>query len=178
MFGNVVAAMGLGIRISGSANDISTDNRIESNFVGTDIDGTVDLGNCCGGILLEGAVTNTVVGGSTPASRNVVSGNGNQGLQLSNSALAIGNVAEGNFIGTDVTGTLDLGNDGTGIQVGAGNGHLIVDNVVSGNPEKAQGMSTWRRSKFGTHEGNLIGTNAQGTAAIPNHGAGIKKNSG
>ena len=107
----------------------------------------------------------------------MVSGNGNQGLQLSDSALAIGNVAEGNFIGTDVTGTLDLGNDGTGIQVGAGNGHLIAGNVVSGNGGNGLFVSTSTTLSVRI-EGNRIGTNAQGTAKIANDLHGISTASG
>lgn len=176
--GNVVAGVERGIRISGSTNDASTDNRIEGNFVGTDIEGKVDLGNCCGGISIEGAATSNIVGGSSPASRNVISGNGGIGLQLGDSPLAVGNVAEGNFIGTDVSGTLDhLGNDGAGIQVSRGTDHLIARNVVSGNGGNGvvAGTTTTLSVRI---ESNFIGTNAQGTAPIPNDGDGVMTQSG
>ena len=94
-----------GISISGSGNVI------EGNFVGTDITGTVDLGNggtCCTGISVGGQ--NNRIGGTTPQAHNLISGNYG-GISVGGS----GNVVQGNFIGTDVTGNLGLGNDQGGV---------------------------------------------------------------
>src|SRR5207253_3008557 len=88
------------------------------------------------------------------------------------------NLVEGNYVGTDVTGTADLGNQSNGMVVINGTGHVIggtvagARNVVSGNdsPGIALGFSAPTGILV---QGNYIGTNAAGTAAIPNLGGGI-----
>ncbi len=53
-----------------------------------------------------------------------------------------GNVIEGNFIGTDVTGSLDLGNSGNGVFGSFGIGsHVIRENVISGNGQNGVSLS-------------------------------------
>lgn len=80
----------------------------------------------------------------------------------------------GNFIGTDISGTLDLGSTGNGIQAGSSN-HIIggstpdLANLISGNDGdgiNATGISNQIL-------GNYIGTAANGTGALPNGGSGI-----
>ncbi|HYR88102.1 MAG TPA: hypothetical protein VE422_28750 [Terriglobia bacterium] len=93
-------------------------NLIVGCFIGTDSTGTIALGNGSG-IETAGIVTITdfnIIGGSTPAERNVISGNRGQGLLLAGR----GNYVRGNFIGTDVTGTLALGNQFDGINIAGG----------------------------------------------------------
>ena len=51
--------------------------------------------------------------------RNIISGNASAGVQISNSGTS-GNLVEGNLIGTDVTGTVDLGNSSDGVKVESG----------------------------------------------------------
>jgi uncharacterized repeat protein (TIGR01451 family)/CSLREA domain-containing protein len=84
-----------------------------------------------------------------------------------------GNVIAGNFIGTNVSGTQDGGGAGTNDQQivifsGAGNvigGTSAADrNVVAGTAPTQISL----RSSDNVVQGNFIGTNAAGTAAIPN----------
>ena len=75
------------------------------------------LGNSGRGIDLSGATT-TTVGGSSPGARNIISGNAMQGVNLHNNATA--NMVQGNFIGTNVSGSTALGNGG-GEQAGGNN---------------------------------------------------------
>ena len=77
------------------------DNLLQGNYVGVDATGTTPLGNRLNGIDISGP-TNRLVG-------NVVSGNGQEGVQIAN-ATAVANVLEGNLIGTDATGTVAVGN--------------------------------------------------------------------
>ena len=83
-------------------NNGSTNNLIEGNFIGTDITGGNALSNGIGVDLRDG---NNVVGGTSAAARNVIGAN-NTGISISTST---GNRIQGNFIGTDVTGTIALG---------------------------------------------------------------------
>ncbi len=70
-------------------------------------------------------------------SDNVISGNNNFGVELSGSG-TIGNVVQGNLIGTDLTGTLDLGNSSGGIEVDTG----ASDNTIGGTSAGAGNLIT------------------------------------
>ncbi|MGO9469386.1 MAG: beta strand repeat-containing protein, partial [Isosphaeraceae bacterium] len=135
---NVISANNTGIQLDGPT---TTGNVVAGNLIGTNVTGTLPLGNRVDGILIEGAAGNTV-GGTTAAARNVISAN-QWGIQL-DGPTAMGNSVEGNFIGTDLTGTLPLGNTVNGIlfsnnasnnTVGgtaAGQGNTIAFNVAAG----------------------------------------------
>ncbi len=74
---------------------------IQGNLVGTDVSGTRAIPNTGGGVSLTNA---GVVGGPGSNDGNVIAANGNQQLTVAGGA-----IVQGNFIGTDATGTLDLG---------------------------------------------------------------------
>jgi titin len=80
---------------------------IAGNYIGTDTTGTQAIGNRFHGIKFDN-VTNSVVGGSTPAARNIISGT-LQGEGIGFSQGTIGNFIQGNYIGTDVTGNVGAG---------------------------------------------------------------------
>jgi hypothetical protein len=134
---------------------------VQGNLIGTNAAGTAALGNR-EGIDLAAATTNSTIGGSSAPARNVISGNTDRGVIISHSIGATnitGNVISGNYIGTDVTSTLPLGNASFGIDSGAhGNriggpsideGNVIVDNIQGGiNTDQADGLII---------QGNFIG---------------------
>ena len=79
-----------------------------------------------------------------------------------------GDLIEENYIGTDSTGTVALGNSGNGVY-SSGGANTIADNVISGNAQagvKLDGNSN-------IVQGNYIGTTAAGTAALGNDGNGL-----
>ena len=84
--------------------------RIQGNLIGTNAAGTTAIANDDG--LSLGTATNTLIGGTDSDARNVISGNRFSALSISsNSAGAfVGLRIEGNFIGTDASGRLPLGN--------------------------------------------------------------------
>src|SRR5262249_17787876 len=82
--------------------DATTGTLIAGTFIGTDTTGTVALGNGVGVLLTQGASGNTI-GGTTAASRNIISGNRSDGVLLTGSHTT-DNVVEGNLIGTDISG--------------------------------------------------------------------------
>ncbi len=62
-------------------------------------------------------MTGSIIGGTTPAARNLLSGNAAEGLRLDN---ATNTVIYGNIIGADATGAAPLGNGLDGISVALG----------------------------------------------------------
>lgn len=159
-----------GIAVAGG----SVGSRIEGNFIGTNRDGTLDRGNGAHGVLVSNA-PNTVVGGSTPDTRNLISGNGDDGISiLDNSG---DSRVKGNYVGTDASGTKDLGNVDAGVYVIGSSGTTIGGktaasrNLVSGNDGSGLRFGG-RQSKV---LGNRIGTTADGKSALGNglHGVSI-----
>jgi probable HAF family extracellular repeat protein len=89
-------------------------NLIRGNRIGTDASGTRVLGNAYGIELFSGSVF-TTVGGTAPGVGNLISGNRQDGVGIYSDV----NLLEGNFIGTDASGTVPLGNQGNGIAIRA-----------------------------------------------------------
>ena len=153
----------------------STNNVIAGNYIGTNAAGTADLGNTGEGISVSDSDNNTI-GGSSSDARNIISGNGADGIDFINGST--GTVILGNYIGTSADGTVDLGNDGNGIVFrstssgtigGTTSGH---GNVISGNA--FEGIYTSSDSATGSIiQGNYIGLNAAGTAALGNELNGV-----
>lgn len=111
-----------------------TGNRVEGNFVGTNASGTADRGNGTGGVFIAG--DSNTVGGTDPAQRNLLSGNGLDGVTVSGSSAEV----LGNLIGTTADGTGDLGNDFTGVEVVESDNTIGgtdpgAGNVISGNAD-------------------------------------------
>ena len=166
-------------------------NTISGNYIGTDVSGTVALGNGTlpgvggwGVVISDGALNNTI-GGTTAGERNIISGNGDlydgpPGVARANGGgidiNADGNTVSGNYIGTDVTGTAALPNAEIGVSVGGSDNLIGGDtpeerNVISGNscagpPPPRAGVLLHGTSN--TVSGNYIGTDVTGTAALPN----------
>ena len=164
---------GKGIRIVDNSG--SSDNIIEGNLIGTDVSGTVDLGNGTGGVLVGARTLRNRIGGTSPGSRNVISGNNGTGIQIKGGATSTR--VQGNLIGTNRSGTQDLGNSDVGVSFGdsgvGGSADLVVGgttpgagNVISGN----DGWGVHFSGTLGTNfiQGNYIGTDVTGTLAIGN----------
>ncbi len=184
---------------------VSGNNEVTGCFIGVDPTGNTKLANGGGVRLVTGA--NNRIGGTTPAARNIVSGNnpstnsagGSSNIAVTYDgayppalALPTGTIIRGNYIGTNAAGTVSISDPSAfgatdGILISGGTGTIIggtdaddgvVDgkvgarNVISGN---LVGIST----RFGiyngdvTVEGNFIGVNAAGTAALGNYMEGI-----
>jgi len=149
----------------------SQNNVIAGNFIGTDPTGTVARPNGGSGVFLENGPSDNTVGGTTPAARNLISGNGNIGVAIQGNT----NIVQGNLIGTDITGKVALGNSGRGVNVQSGAGNLVggttvaARNIISGNTN-ANGVDTFASGSTLTVQGNFIGTDVTGTVALPNSG--------
>jgi CSLREA domain-containing protein len=172
--GNLISGGPFGILLSGSGNSV------QGNLIGTNLAGTADLGNTANGISVSGA--NNLIGGSTANARNVISGNNQSGIIL-DGATATGNIIQGNYIGTNAAGTAAIGNSLAGITVRASNNTIGgvatgAGNLISGNTlEGIRFLTDAGLPTNNTVQGNLIGTDAGGTSAIPNS-VGVRVNGG
>jgi hypothetical protein len=152
----------------------NTNNLIEGNFIGTE--GALEVGNEGAGIVIFLQSTDNIIGGADPAARNVISGNGRQGISFNSSS----NTVQGNYIGTDRTGTIAIPNGFQGVAffgsvsasgnvvggVNPGEGNLISGNNLSGvalveNVSDTQIL------------GNFIGTDVTGTVDLGNVQHGV-----
>jgi hypothetical protein len=111
-------------------------NLVERSFLGTDVSGTVDLGNGEQGVKIYDS-DNNLIGSSDAGFGNVISGNDDSGVLILGGGT--GNRIEGNLIGTDAAGTAALANTPNGVRVANSPGNTIggtaagAGNVVSGN---------------------------------------------
>ncbi len=176
-FTNVISGNnGQGVLITGSGTD---GNVVAGNMIGTNPAGTAALGNGNAGVEISAGAQNNVVGGATVAERNVISGNSSGGVVISGAG-STGNQVRGNYLGTNAAGTAALANgNGVIINLGATNNTIGGTaagqaNVISGNTFDGVRMLDSDTSA-NTVAGNLIGTNAAGTADLGNsvHGVSI-----
>jgi hypothetical protein len=128
-----------------SLTDVVTNVRIQGNFIGTDPSGTLARPNGVTGVgvsLLS--VSENTVGGTSRASRNLISGNGLPGVVIEDdntfaSGGANDNLVRGNLIGTQKDGIKPLGNGLSGVDVftdeatSTANGNRILSNSIFSN---------------------------------------------
>lgn len=152
-------------------------NTLEGNFIGTNADGTAALPNGGSGVFVLDSSNNTI-GGSTTAARNVISGNEVGIVIVAVENPSGGNIVRGNHIGTNAAGTAALGNTSHGVAIQGGPNTTIggttagARNVISGNGGIGL-LVTGAGSGGAVVQGNYIGTNAAGTAALGNGGSGL-----
>lgn len=176
--GNEGHGIALSTRLPADRSDRGVKNAsIFGNRIGTDTTGTRALRNNWKGIRAWDAVSGLVIGASNPAARNLISGNGEAGIELANTSLP-GALIQGNYIGTDITGTRKIPNSWMGVMVletpgvtvggtEPGQGNLISGNVYDG--VKLQGAG----SSNNVVAGNLIGTDHTGLAVLGNSNWGV-----
>jgi hypothetical protein len=78
---------------------------VTGNFLGTDVTGMRDRGNSFNGIFADVLAAGSVIGGSSPEARNVISGNDDSAITSN-----VGMTVQGNYIGTGADGSSALGN--------------------------------------------------------------------
>ncbi len=175
-----------GLAVNGFQQDgvqiIQTNNiLVAGNYIGTDLNGAVDVGNNADGIDVYDS-QGSIIGGPNLQDRNVISGNDGVGINLR--FQTSGTIVEGNYIGIDAAGTGDLGNTGAGVLIEASGsaaeaatGNFIgqvggAPNVISGNDQ--QGVLIQDAGVSGNEVvNNYIGLNAEGTGLIANAREGV-----
>ena len=132
--------------VSGNSGDgvklnFADNNSILNNFIGTDIGGTAPIANSGSGLKLNMSNGNFIgsLGLSAGTFRaNLISGNTGNGIWLTYGS---DNLIGGNVVGGNVSGTLALGNQQSGILLGVGSTNNTVGgvnqatgNLIMGNP--------------------------------------------
>ncbi len=154
------------IVISGPAYN----NYIQSNKIGTNIDGTVALGGSAFGIASGVSInyaptsggTANLIGGPDLGDGNLISGHIRSGVIIKNSS---GLELRNNLIGTDISGQNAIPNGpyGGGIYLLGGNNNIVIsENVVSGN--LCAGILMINDDDNGADDNCLIQLNAIGVA--------------
>ena len=147
-----------GIQIASGADGIS----LFGNWIGTTGTGSTGVGNSNTGINVQGA--NTIIGGAGNNEGNVVTNNGNEGINLTGTG-ATGTIIKGNYIGLDPDGATGSGNADVGIALLSGSHNTVIGgalmaerNLISNNFE---GIEV--NSNNNIIQGNFIGTDVTGT---------------
>lgn len=166
---------GHGIEIVGTT---SKDNIVQSNFIGTNREGSAALGNTGNGILIREAPRNAI--GNTLLTYNLISGNIANGIEISGGT-ANGNQVQGNIIGLNAAGTSALSNGQDGVKIDGAPGCIIGGKTATGQPggnlvsgNAANGVAITGAGASGTQvQGNLIGTDQIGIAGVGNLQNGV-----
>jgi hypothetical protein len=120
-------------------------------------------------IVARAAATDNMIGGSAEGQGNVISSNDAVGIRVNGS----GNMIQGNYIGTDASGTMSRPNRMEGIWITPG----AQDNLIGG-PDPGQG-NVISNNLFGVYingpeasgnvvKGNLIGVDISGRVSMKN----------
>src|SRR5262249_10477497 len=188
--GNVISGSqntGVSIRNAGTAA-----NLVQGNIIGLDAAGTFSIANHTAGVLVDSGASSNTIGGTSNAHRNVISGDTDGGgspdrIRNPNRG-AHHNNGQGNVIGTNPAPAAAINNKGRGVFVGFGakrtlvgaaastpgqnGGNVIAGNLLDGVQIDGSGTTP------ATIQGNLVGTNAAGLAAVPNARHGIQLTQG
>ncbi len=189
---NVIAGNGTNVDI----NDLTeggqaADSIVQGNLIGTDATGKIGIANQGYGVSILHNPVDMLIGGTTPAARNVISGN-LAGVYIFDNSF--NNDVQGNYIGVDITGAKSIANVQQGFITGATTSAMVpagdttiggsvagASNVISGNTMdgiQISGTSLGPNGQDTTDQGNFIlgnfiGTDATGKTSIPNGGNGI-----
>jgi hypothetical protein len=180
---NTVGGMVAGARnvVSGTRNDLestgvlilSDSNIVQGNFLGTNQAGDQAIPGI-NGVVVDAGRLNTI-GGTTAEARNIISGNIREGVGLLDSSDTL---VQGNFIGTDVSGTQSIGNLSAGIGVARSPDTTLTGNVISNNTDQGVFVGFAREGEAIGQSGlfilnNIIGADAGGVIDMGNIGDGI-----
>ena len=160
----------------------TTGNIVLGNFLGTDISGSTAVPNGKSGVFIGNGASGNCIGGTSALARNIISGNSESGVIITSNTTA--NVVLGNYIGTDAGGSFMVSNVLGGVFLADGASQNFIGgtnagagNVISGNLGNGillRGSNVVNN----TIQGNLIGTDATGTNALPNTVAGVTIDTG
>lgn len=170
--GLVIGGFGVGDRSGNGIVIDAADVAVQGDYIGTDPTGTLANGNGFAGFTSSpgSGARGERIGGTHPSARNLISGNGSSAGYPHSGA-----VIQGNYIGTDVTGSRALPNasvsDAGALSIDEARGVTVggdepgATNLVSGNA--SYGLAPEISPEL-VIAGNLIGTDWTGRVPLPN----------
>ncbi|MBP6471721.1 MAG: hypothetical protein KA773_14840, partial [Chloroflexi bacterium] len=160
--------------------DRAYNNTIAGNFLGTNAANTFTQsapGLEGEGLRIQLGAHDNLVGGTTPAARNIISGNDQDGLDLE---AANANIVHNNYVGLKQSGAAALMNIADGMDVAEGAANNWIGglnpgerNVISGNGRDGLEISHDVRTQGNQFVGNFVGLAPNGLVAIPNRDRGV-----
>jgi len=182
--GLVINNFGLGETATGTADPSAilvgaSAITIRGNYFGTDPTGMVRQQNLgCGVCMSANNSDDIIIGGLTPADRNIISGNKQVGISPNTDSDNW--LIQGNYIGAAADGLTSIGNGDLawagGISLDNSVGHMVggpdpaARNILSGNDSQGIAPDFTDNS---TIEGNYVGVGYDGVTPLPNAGVGI-----
>ncbi len=149
-----------------ATDPLTIDGTTQPGFSGSPV---IELNGAGAGAGVDGLA---ITAGSSTVRGLVINRFSRHGILLQTGG---GNTVAGNFIGTDATGAVALGNGFSGVRVNDSDNNAIGGtssadgNVISGNHEGIR----LDGSEESTVRGNRIGTDTTGTAAVGNFSTGV-----
>lgn len=177
-----------GLNLRNFLNALALENMsgsaIESNFIGTDENGTTAAPNTGNGVIAVCDGQSNTIGGSTAAQANLISGNGGDGIQFYGgfpcgpgaNVAPKNNTIVGNWIGTAKDGITPMGNAYSGVSFfGATapdtfSGNAVINNVIA---DSSSGVFVAGPATTTRIEGNWIGTDSSGTVDLGHEYDGV-----
>jgi hypothetical protein len=181
-----------GNRDDGIELDGAISNQIAMNDIGTNVAGTVAIGNGQNGILVTADSASNLIGGEAtggndptndvyvrPPQGNLISGNFLAGVLIDDGSTL--NQLSGNYIGTTASGNVALGNLQDGVKIVSANSNSLIGcnfqqdpfvfyNVISGNG--GNGLYVLN-SDDTTIQANFFGVGANNSFAVGNKLNGV-----
>ncbi len=170
--GDVISANGGdGIEIASNA---TTGNIVEGDSIGTNAARTAALANAQDGVYLTDESADTTIGGTSAGTRNVISGNADDGVDIDNST---DNTVTGNLIGTDAAGTGALANGADGVELldgatgnAVGGASAAAGNTIAHNGGNGVRVDSADAASTAVIESDLLFANATPGIALTNGG--------
>jgi hypothetical protein len=180
--GNTIQGLAIGGFRDGIRLADNGSNVVQGNFLGIAADGSTRFGNLEFGLFNDGGAGN-LIGGATPAARNLISGNYAFGIFVAGGT-SVGNVIQGNYIGVNADGLVAVPNTYDGIQINYEANHTVIGgvqpgegNVISGNGGSGIAiLGSNYYTPIPTYDsilGNLVGLDATGSAKLGNGDNGM-----
>ncbi|MFN8018950.1 MAG: DUF4214 domain-containing protein [Acidimicrobiales bacterium] len=178
----VASSIGSGIWVDPVVATQTAEATIQGNRIGTNPAGTAAVGTPSTGIVVS-CGAKVAIGGTTAAAGNLISGHANRGIVVCDSRK--GSTIQGNRVGTNAAGTAAIPN-ATGLgfssvpSTGLGSTPIVIGGTTAGAGNQFSGNTGYGLAVYGPTvvQGNLIGTDPTGNAALPNGDYGMDVSNG
>ncbi|HEY8402160.1 MAG TPA: gliding motility-associated C-terminal domain-containing protein [Cytophagaceae bacterium] len=141
---------------------------IKGNYIGLNEPGNADHGNNQNGIWMN-LSDYPIIGGGEPGARNYIAGNNETGIHIEQ---GLQPTVTDNYVGTDVTGNVAIGNNGVGVRI-ITNSHnaIITHNVISASGQHGLALNNLQQPVI---KSNKIGLGADAITVMGNNNRGIE----